>query len=134
MSRSTRRSFLRLGGLFAAGSALALLPALPAAAHPHGRHEHRGRRRERREDRDEHRERRRDRRRREHRRYEGRHYGRGYGHGYDRYPDSYYCKPCGHRFHSRRKFHDHLHHHHHIPLWKLPFVIIHTTLGWIFHG
>ena len=46
----------------------------------------------------------------------------------------YTCGPCNHRFTSRHEFHRHLHHKHRIPLWKLPFVIVHSAVGWIFHG
>ncbi len=53
---------------------------------------------------------------------------------YERRAESYHCGPCGKRFHSRRKFHRHLTHSHHVPLFALPFVIVKSTLGWIFHG
>ncbi len=46
----------------------------------------------------------------------------------------YYCKPCRHYFKKRHAFHDHLHDHHHVPLWRLPFVIVHSAIGWIFYG
>ncbi len=48
--------------------------------------------------------------------------------------ERYYCAPCNHYFDSRPNFHSHLNQRHHIPLWKIPFVIVHSTLGWIFHG
>lgn len=51
---------------------------------------------------------------------------------------AYYCASCRHRFHARRAFNRHLHHRHHIPLWKIPFVIVHGAVhgivGWIFYG
>jgi hypothetical protein len=46
----------------------------------------------------------------------------------------YTCGPCSHRFDSRRAFHRHLRHQHHVAPWVLPFVIVHHTLGWIFYG
>jgi len=56
---------------------------------------------------------------------------RGDGH-YARAP--YYCRPCNRRFAGQHDFHGHLHGHHHIPPWKLPFLIVHNTLGWVFFG
>ena len=44
------------------------------------------------------------------------------------------CEPCGHGFHSRHKFHRHLSHQHRIPFWALPFVVVHSTIGWVFYG
>ncbi len=55
-------------------------------------------------------------------------------HRYERHRDSYTCAPCGKRFHSRKRFHRHVRHVHHVPLFALPFVIVKSTLGWIFHG
>jgi hypothetical protein len=46
----------------------------------------------------------------------------------------YYCKPCNHRFESRVGFNSHLGGRHHIPPWRMPFVIVHHTFGWIFFG
>lgn len=46
----------------------------------------------------------------------------------------YYCKPCGHRFSSRDRFHRHVVHDHHVPLWRLPLVIVFSSLGWVFVG
>jgi hypothetical protein len=46
----------------------------------------------------------------------------------------FFCSPCGHRFGSRRDFHRHIHHHHHVPWAFVPHVIVQVSLGWIFHG
>lgn len=46
----------------------------------------------------------------------------------------FYCKPCNHRFESRVGFNNHLGGHHHIAPWRLPFVVVHHTLGWVFFG
>ncbi len=72
------------------------------------------------------------------------HYGHSYGYydGYGhhgkvrvyRHSSPYYCAPCNHYFRSRHSFHDHVHSYHHIPLVKLPFVIVRSALGWIFYG
>lgn len=75
---------------------------------------------------------------------------RGYApHAYPRYgyaPDPYApapyghaavvyrCAPCGHVFHSHASFYRHLHYHHHVALWEIPFLVVHTTIGWIFYG
>lgn len=52
--------------------------------------------------------------------------------------DVYYCAACRHRFDSRVRFRGHLHHAHHVPLWQIPFVIVHGVvhgvLGWVFYG
>jgi hypothetical protein len=48
--------------------------------------------------------------------------------------NAYYCEPCEHRFKSRARFDRHLHRHHHVALWRLPFAIVYTTLGAIFYG
>lgn len=73
-------------------------------------------------------------------RHERRHHRRSRHYDHDRYDryerraESYQCGPCSKRFHSRSKFHRHLTHHHHVPFFALPFVIVKSTLGWIFHG
>ncbi len=50
----------------------------------------------------------------------------------------YYCAACRQRFDSRGRFHHHLQQHHHIPLWQIPWVVVHGlvhgTPGWVFHG
>jgi len=46
----------------------------------------------------------------------------------------YRCAPCGHVFHSHASFYHHIHHYHHVALWEIPFLIVHTTIGWIFYG
>ena len=47
---------------------------------------------------------------------------------------SYYCARCHHGFHRRRAFYRHLHHEHAVPFARLPFVLVHTHLGWVFGG
>lgn len=47
---------------------------------------------------------------------------------------TFYCKPCNHRFRSRFQLRNHLHHDHHIALWRLPFVIVHRAFGAVFYG
>ena len=60
------------------------------------------------------------------------------GAGYANHEAGYYCGPCNQRFGSYDGLSNHVHHRHHVPLWKLPFVIIdsvlHGVVGWIFHG
>ena len=64
-----------------------------------------------------------------------------YVHGSQRYAHheaGYYCGPCSHRFGSYAALSHHVHDRHHVPLWKLPFVIVDSIVGgalrWIFHG
>lgn len=47
---------------------------------------------------------------------------------------AYYCARCHHGFHRRQRFFEHLRHAHHVPWSRLPFVVVHTWLGWIFYG
>jgi hypothetical protein len=47
---------------------------------------------------------------------------------------SYYCARCHHGFHRQRAFHRHLHRDHAVPFARLPFVIVHTSFGWVFGG
>jgi uncharacterized C2H2 Zn-finger protein len=47
---------------------------------------------------------------------------------------SYYCERCHHGFRRRRAFHRHLHHAHAVPFARLPFVLVHTSFGWVFGG
>jgi len=55
------------------------------------------------------------------------------GHGnYARNP--YYCEPCSRRFAGQSHFHRHLSGHHHIAPWRLPSLVVHHTLGWVFFG
>ncbi len=80
------------------------------------------------------------------RRHPRRHYRRSYRHsrGYPVYSYSgyssraYYCGPCNHRFSNYNALSHHVHRVHHIPLWRLPFVIVdsvfHNIVGFIFHG
>lgn len=48
--------------------------------------------------------------------------------------NAFYCAPCRRYFRARRAFHDHLHHHHRVPIWRLPGVIVRSVLGWVFYG
>ena len=45
---------------------------------------------------------------------------------------SYYCERCHYGFQRRRAFYRHLHHAHAVPFVRLPFVLVHTHLGWVF--
>jgi hypothetical protein len=47
---------------------------------------------------------------------------------------AFYCEPCGHRFGSLHALHGHVHHHHHVPTWQLPYVVIQASFGWVFGG
>ena len=142
-----RNGFRRvlLGGLVLAMSVVWAGPA-PARGRDHHR------------DRDHYVSRYDDHRGRHHGRYERRHRrGRDHYRGYrgyrGRYRDSYrgvpryyhghrargyYCAACRHGYDSRSSFHDHLIGHHHIPVWRLPFVIVHGMIGgvlsWVFYG
>ena len=136
-----------LGMALAASIAVLALPGAASAGHGdryerrHDRHERRIDRHERRIDRHENRHFR------QHRRHGRRHgghrvivHGDYCGSNYARHARShrqqrgYYCEPCGHRFHARDHFHRHLLHDHHVPLWRLPFVIVHSAVGWVFYG
>ena len=44
------------------------------------------------------------------------------------------CRPCGHRFDSRRALVRHVHHRHQVPAWFAPFFVVHHAMGWVFHG
>ncbi len=46
----------------------------------------------------------------------------------------YTCGPCNYRFADRGDFHRHLIFKHQISPLRLPFVVIHHSLGWIFYG
>ena len=66
----------------------------------------------------------------------GHRYSHGYGHR-RRYGDrhvEYRCAVCRHSYHDYGVFRGHLHDHHHIPIWRIPHVIVHTFFGWIFYG
>jgi hypothetical protein len=47
---------------------------------------------------------------------------------------AYYCERCHHGFHRRRAFYRHVHHAHDVPFARLPFVLVHTSFGWLFGG
>lgn len=57
-----------------------------------------------------------------------------YGHHDRQVKDYFYCKPCSHRFDSVHGLRRHVHHHHRIPLWKIPFLVVASTAGWFFYG
>ena len=61
----------------------------------------------------------------------------GYGFGAQR-EAAYYCGPCRHRFNGYDELSVHVHRTHHIPIWRLPFVIVnsvlHDIVGFVFHG
>lgn len=47
---------------------------------------------------------------------------------------AFYCDVCRHGYASRAHFQDHLHGHHHVPVWRIPQVVIQTSFGWVFGG
>lgn len=47
---------------------------------------------------------------------------------------AYQCAPCRHRWHDYGAFRSHLHHHHHVPVWRIPFVMVEAAFGWVFYG
>jgi hypothetical protein len=47
---------------------------------------------------------------------------------------AFYCDLCRHGYASRAHFHDHLHGHHRIPVWRIPHVVLQTSFGWVFSG
>jgi hypothetical protein len=70
-------------------------------------------------------------------RYHGSSCGRDayrYGHQERRVKNYYYCTPCSHRFDSLHGLRRHVSHHHHVPFWRLPFMVVASTAGWFFHG
>lgn len=58
----------------------------------------------------------------------------GHRHGNHVRRTAYACAPCRHRYRDYGAFTRHLHHHHHVPFWRMPFVIVHAAVGWIFYG
>jgi len=133
MARLTRNRHSTRTALALAAS-LGLLLSSTAATARHGDHDDRGRRYQVYEHGDSCDSRRSHRHTRQRDRYERGHDRHARHARYEQRRDSYYCDPCGKRFHSRRKFHRHVSHTHHVPLFALPFVIVKSTLGWIFHG
>ncbi len=62
-----------------------------------------------------------------------------YSRGHYRHSEpAYYCGPCNQRFSDYDALSGHVHRVHHIPIWRLPFVIVDSVLGnvfgFIFHG
>jgi hypothetical protein len=142
LARTTRSRLARLA-LAALGSA-ALLVTTPGLASAD------------RKDRDDHKHYRHHKHHKDHDRHGGRHYGGSYQHGYRHAPrvyfhgDScddhghggyygyraarYHCGPCSHYFGSYDALHVHVHHAHHVPLFRLPHVIVQTSFGFGFPG
>jgi hypothetical protein len=46
----------------------------------------------------------------------------------------FYCKRCSHAFHQRNDFYSHVHLRHRVPLWQIPFRLVHASIGWVFYG
>jgi hypothetical protein len=65
-----------------------------------------------------------------------RYYDYGYrdGRGHHGRRASYQCAPCRHRWHDYGAFRSHLNHHHHVPIWRIPFVMVEAAFGWVFYG
>ena len=59
-------------------------------------------------------------------------HGSSCGHRQSSY--GYYCQPCGQRYGSIDRLHHHVQHAHHIPFWKLPFVIFAKAMGVYYYG
>jgi hypothetical protein len=55
-------------------------------------------------------------------------------HGYHHREMRYTCKPCGRRFHTGRRLHDHRLHHHQVPPPWFPFPAVHVAWSWNFPG
>jgi hypothetical protein len=55
-------------------------------------------------------------------------------HGRHQQRARYDCRPCSRQFQSGWSFRRHVQHHHRVAPWRLPFVIVHHSLGWIFYG
>jgi hypothetical protein len=55
-----------------------------------------------------------------------------YHHGYYSAPapEAWFCRPCGHHFDSYDDLNYHVHVSHHIPIWRLPHVIVNATFDW----
>ncbi|MGH7286696.1 MAG: hypothetical protein ACREI8_01590 [Myxococcota bacterium] len=45
-------------------------------------------------------------------------------------PEPWFCRPCGHHFDSYDDLNYHVHVSHHIPIWRLPHVIVNATFDW----
>jgi hypothetical protein len=50
-----------------------------------------------------------------------------------RWPAPFFCRPCGHYFHDRAHFHQHVHASHHVPLWAVPRFVTNVGPGWIYY-
>ena len=59
-----------------------------------------------------------------------------YAHGvkYTKHHAKFQCRACNHAFRNQRDFYDHVHQRHHVPLWRIPFLLLHASAGWIFYG
>jgi len=70
-----------------------------------------------------------------HHRHPYRHgYRRGYADGRYAPRAEYRCGPCQQRYADYGAFETHLQHRHHIPIWRIPQVIVEAAFGWIFYG
>lgn len=47
---------------------------------------------------------------------------------------SWTCAPCRHRWTDYAAFAHHLEHHHHVPPWRIPALIVERGCGWVFYG
>ena len=53
---------------------------------------------------------------------------------YNKHHVKFHCRACNHTFRYQRGFYDHVHHRHHVPFWRIPFLLGYANFGWIFHG
>jgi len=44
------------------------------------------------------------------------------------------CRPCNARFASRQRLMHHVHRHHRVPLWRVPYRLVRLSFGWVFLG
>lgn len=59
-----------------------------------------------------------------------------YAHGvkYTEHYAKFQCRTCNQTFRHQRHFYDHVHQRHHVPFWRIPFLLVHASAGWIFYG
>jgi len=60
------------------------------------------------------------------------HYAQGVK--YTKHYAMFQCRACNHAFRYQRDFYDHVHQRHHVPFWRIPFLLLHASTGWIFYG
>jgi hypothetical protein len=58
-------------------------------------------------------------------------YARGV-HYHHRPAPAYLCQRCGLSFSSYDALHGHVHHHHHVPAWRVPGAIAQVSFGFVF--